>query len=72
MATQYAQVPGGASVPHNQRQVRPLRSVHHVRPGENLLQVAGKYGTTPEALIQMNSHQIGSAGIIHPGMRLQV
>jgi LysM repeat protein len=72
MATQYAQIPGGARVPNGQRQIRPLRSVHTVKPGETLGMVASQYGTTPQALLSLNSHTVGGQGIIHQGMRLQV
>lgn len=54
------------------RDVRPLRSTHHVVPGETLASIAGQYGIEPQTLIQMNSHAIGAGGIVHPGMRLQV
>lgn len=62
---------GQASVVEN-RVYRPLRSVHTVTPGETIHTIASKYGMEPNQLIQLNSHAIGSGGVIHPGMRLEV
>lgn len=61
---------GGSSLTQT-RHVRPQRSVHHVRPGENLADIAAMYGLTYQEIFSMNSHSIGR-GVIHPGMRLQV
>jgi LysM repeat protein len=58
--------------PLQNRHVRPLRSVHHVKPGETLPMIAGMYGLGTNELIQLNSHAVGGGGIVHPGMRLQV
>jgi len=62
---------GGTSVLQN-RHVRPLRSVHHVKPGETLSGIASMYGMTANELAQLNSYAIGGGGVVHPGMRLQV
>jgi LysM repeat protein len=64
--------PVTAGNPVTDRHVRPVRSVHNVRPGETLPQIAGMYGMTANELIQLNSHAVGGGGIVHPGMRLQV
>jgi hypothetical protein len=54
-------------------EIRPARSVHHVRPGENLGQIAKMHGTSTAALIKLNSHQLGSNGAgFQPGMRLEI
>jgi LysM repeat protein len=70
MATQYGAK--ATSSVASLRDVRPLRSTHHVAPGETLTSIAGMYGIEPQTLIQMNSHAVGAGGIVHPGMRLQV
>jgi LysM repeat protein len=64
--------PGAPHNPLQQRHVRPLRSVHNVKPGETLPQIAAMYGMGSNELIQLNSHAVGGGGIVHPGMRLQV
>jgi hypothetical protein len=64
--------PGAPHSPLQGRHVRPLRSVHNVRPGETLPQIAAMYGLGTNELIQLNSHAVGGGGIVHPGMRLQV
>lgn len=54
-------------------EVRPARSVHHVRPGESLAGIARLHGTTTSRLITLNSHQLGSNGAgFSPGMRLEI
>lgn len=54
-------------------EVRPGRSVHHVRPGETLDTIARMHGTTTSTLIGLNNHQLGSNGNgLQPGMRLEI
>jgi LysM repeat protein len=62
----------GQGSPVANRHIRPLRSVHTVTPGETLNTVAAMHGLEPNELIQLNSHAIGTGGIIHPGMRLEI
>jgi hypothetical protein len=49
-----------------------MRTVHHVKPGENLGDISKKYGISTGDLIKKNSHALGGAGIVHPGMRLEI
>jgi LysM repeat protein len=64
--------PSPGAKPAMQTFVKPVRSVHHVRPGDNLNSIAAQYGMTPGELTRLNSHAVGSGGVVHPGMRLQV
>jgi predicted Zn-dependent protease len=54
------------------RVVRPMRTVHSVKPGENLADVAAMYGISQADLIKANSNALGAAGVVHPGMRLEI
>lgn len=72
MATTYSMSSPVSAGPVTKRDIRPLRSVHTVTPGETLSTIASKYGLEPQTLLQLNSHAIGSGGIVHPGLRLQI
>jgi LysM repeat protein len=54
------------------RVVKPMRTVHSVKPGENLSDISGMYGISRSDLIKANSHTLGAEGIVHPGMRLEI
>lgn len=54
------------------RHVRPMRSVHTVRPGETLASIASQYGIDPLTLKQLNSHQLGANNEVSPDMRLEI
>jgi LysM repeat protein len=54
------------------RVVKPMRTVHSVKPGENLSDISGLYGISISDLIKANSHTLGAEGIVHPGMRLEI
>lgn len=54
------------------RNVRPNRSIHQVKPGESLSDIASMYQLTPDEIIQLNSHTLGATNVPHAGMRLQV
>jgi LysM repeat protein len=72
VATTY-NAPHSAQLPWNQnRSVKPLRSVYHVKPGETLDHVSANTGLPKQVLIQLNSHTLGAGGVVHSGMRLQV
>jgi LysM repeat protein len=49
-----------------------MRSIHQVKPGENINTIANYYGVGVGDLIRRNNHAVGSAGIVHPGMRLEI
>jgi hypothetical protein len=49
-----------------------MRTVHSVKPGENLADVASMYGISQADLIKANSNALGAAGVVHPGMRLEI
>jgi hypothetical protein len=54
-------------------EIRPGRSVHHVKPGETLDSIAKQYNTSSGTLIALNSHQLGGNGLgLSPGMRLEI
>jgi len=72
MATTYRTGESSSSLVAATRVVRPLRSVHHVVPGETLGSIAARYGLQPNELIQLNSHTLGATNVPHAGMRLQV
>jgi LysM repeat protein len=78
MTTNYTMFPQRTGIGHGAMpapfvtHVKPVRSVHNVQPGENLNGIAAQYGMTPGELTRLNSHAVGSGGVVHPGMRLQV
>jgi LysM repeat protein len=62
-----------SAAPWDNREVRPARAVHLVKPGEDLNSIARQYGTSHHALISLNNHQLGSNGHgLQPGMRLEI
>jgi LysM repeat protein len=54
------------------RHVRPLRAIHNVKPGETIDSIASQYSISTMDLIRNNAHTLGTHGIVHAGMRLEV
>jgi nucleoid-associated protein YgaU len=43
-----------------------------VQPGDSLSKIAGKYGTTWQAIFDANRDQISNPDLIHPGQELKI
>jgi predicted Zn-dependent protease len=63
---------GTATTRVDGRHVRPMRSVHTVRPGETLESIASQYGTSSFVLRKLNSHQLGANNQPSSDMRLEI
>lgn len=72
MATTVSAAGNHAGSAAGERQVRPLRSMHNVKPGETLASISQQYGIPVTELIRANSHAVGSGGVVHAGMRLEL
>jgi len=44
--------------------------IHTVRPGETLFTIAGRYGTTVQAIVDVN--MIADPAMIFPGQKLRI